>query len=468
MHFSMACGPSAPLLAQASTATLGISNSVLIPLGIAFGLIVILLFFGRIPVSYNLLNLTVRWRTTLLTALAFTLVISLLTVMLAFVNGMYQLTENSGHPENVVVLAEGSTDESFSNLGFSDVGDIENQSGIVRGEDGPLLSRETYLVVNQPIPNAPAGGPQRRFLQLRGIVDPLIAAQVHQIELYPGGRWFSDSGVQQLDGDGESTQTAVEVVLGEGIAREIGRSRTEEELSLAQNRNRLDVGDKFSLNDRTWTVVGIMQSSGSTFDSEAWAKQSLIGPMFGKETYTSLVARTSDATAAGALKEFLNTEYKKAAVAALSEPEYYAGLSSTNRQFLFGIIFVALVMAIGGIFGVMNTMFAAIGQRTKDIGVLRLLGYRRRQILISFLLESIVIAFIGGLLGCAVGMLADGWTATSILSAGPGGGKFVVLKLAVDANTIAVGLLLALGMGILGGLLPSLNAMRLTALEALR
>jgi ABC-type antimicrobial peptide transport system permease subunit len=120
------------------------------------------------------------------------------------------------------------------------------------------------------------------------------------------------------------------------------------------------------------------------------------------------------------------------------------------------------------VFGVMNTMFAAIGQRSRDIGVLRLLGYRRRQILISFLLESIVIALAGGVLGCALGMLADGWTATSVLSSGPGGGKFVVLKLAVDANTLAVGLLLSLAMGIVGGLLPSLNAMRLSALDALR
>jgi len=459
--------PSAQLLAQTAASTLGISNSVLVPLGVLFGLAALLLFFGRIPISYNLLNLTVRWRTTLLTALAFTLVISLLTVMLAFVNGMYQLTENSGHPENVVVLAEGSTDESFSNLGFSDIGDIENQAGILRPDGRPLLSRETYLVVNQPIPNAPPGGPQRRFLQLRGIVDPNIAAQVHQIVLYEGGGWFSESGVQEVDS--ASATTAVEVVVGEGIARELGSSRTEAELAAAANSNRLDVGDVFSLSNRPWKVVGVMQSSGSTFDSEVWAKQSLIGPMFGKETYTALVARTADAESAATLKNFLNNDYKKAAVSALSEPEYYAGLSSTNRQFLFGIIFVAIVMAIGGVFGVMNTMFAAIGQRTKDIGVLRLIGYRRRQILISFLLESLAIAFIGGLLGCAVGMLADGWTATSILSAGQGGGgKFIVLKLAVDANTIAVGLLLALVMGLAGGLLPSLSAMRLSALDALR
>jgi ABC-type antimicrobial peptide transport system permease subunit len=125
-------------------------------------------------------------------------------------------------------------------------------------------------------------------------------------------------------------------------------------------------------------------------------------------------------------------------------------------------------MAVGGVFGVMNTMFAAISQRSKDIGVLRILGYARWQILVSFLLESLVIALVGGLLGCAIGYLADGWTARSVVSSGPGGGKSVVLQMVVSPEILMTGLLLSLGMGALGGFLPSLSAMRLRALESLR
>ena len=125
-------------------------------------------------------------------------------------------------------------------------------------------------------------------------------------------------------------------------------------------------------------------------------------------------------------------------------------------------------MAAGGMFGVMNTMFAAISQRTKDIGVLRLLGYNRRAVLISFLLESLLIALVGGGLGCALGWLVDGWSATSVVSNGPGGGKFVVLRLVVDGQIVAAGLLLTLVMGILGGIVPALSAVRLKPLEALR
>ncbi len=121
--------------------------------------------------------------------------------------------------------------------------------------------------------------------------------------------------------------------------------------------------------------------------------------MFGKETYTSLVLRAVDEQAAVRLKDFFNLEFKKAAVQALLEREYFASLAETNKQFLVAVVFVAVVMAVGGVFGVMNTMFAAISQRTKDIGVLRLLGFARWQILASFLLESLVIGLVGGALG---------------------------------------------------------------------
>ncbi len=150
------------------------------------------------------------------------------------------------------------------------------------------------------------------------------------------------------------------------------------------------------------------------------------------------------------------------------ETEYYESLSQTNKQFSWATGFVAAVMSIGGIFGVMNTMFAAVSHRVKDIGVLRLLGYTRRQILISFLLESMVIALLGGLLGCAVGSLANGWSVTSVVSSGLWAGKSIAMTLAVDVPIYARGILLTLATGLLGGLLPALNAMRLKPLEALR
>ena len=141
--------------------TLPISPVVLAPLVLFVLLLGSLLVVGKVPLSYNLRNLVVRWRMSLLTGLAFTLVIGLLIVMMAFVNGMGKLTEGSGHADNVVVLAEGANDESFSSLNFTEIGDIERQKGVMAGElpgnEGkPLASKEVYVIANMPIYFQPA------------------------------------------------------------------------------------------------------------------------------------------------------------------------------------------------------------------------------------------------------------------------------------------------------------------------
>ena len=232
-------------------------------------------------------------------------------------------------------------------------------------------------------------------------------------------------------------QPVIEAVLGEGVARELGRDRTPEQLAASANKQRLDTGDSFELAGRQWLVVGVLQSGGSTFNSEIWAKRSLVASLFGKDTYTSLVVRTADEQAAQALKKYFTTQYKRVPVQAEVETEYYESLSNTNKQFLYAIVFVTVVMSLGGTFGVMNTMYAAISQRTADIGILRLLGYSRWQLLRSFLLESLLIAALGGVLGCAIGLLSDGLSATSLVSNGPAGGKSVVLRLAIDLRILA-------------------------------
>lgn len=446
----------------------------------------------RVPFSYNLRNLVVRWRITLLTALAFTLVVGLMTVMLAFVNGMYRLTESSGIPGNVIVLADGATDELFSNLGYGDIKEIELRPDVQRVDGKPLASWEVYVVVNQPIlvrkcptcgelvrvdrfgeklvehgqpPCAGSGlkivGTRgRRFIQVRGIEDPVISGMVHQLSLKAGSSWFSQAGVQALHQDGSAAdEQAIQAVIGEGLSRELGPDL---------GKKALEVGDLFELGPRKWVVVGILNSAGSTFDSEVWAKFQIVGEQFGKSAYTTCVLRAESVDAASEMAKDLSANYKKPAVAATPEPEYYARLNNTNQQFLGAILVVVAIMAIGGVFGIMNTMFAAIAQRTKDIGVLRILGFAPWQILVSFFLEAILLAFIGGVLGCAIGSLVHGWSASSIIASGPGGGKSVVLKLVIDSKILVSGMIFSLVMGCLGGLFPALSAMRLKPLDAVR
>lgn len=528
-------------------------------------------WLGKILSRYNSRNLVVRWPITLMLLSAFILQVGIVVVMLAFVRGLEALTEGSSIPGNVIVMSEGSTDELFSNLGFSDISDIERLPLVLRDESTsdrkPLASWEVYVVVNQPLPDAVvnsrkfggkfapdsltvqevekqglvatltaiasdpfspiaavrrAKGPldmaglepgdkiisyngrsienhdelrrvmlgkqegeitlglergkqlldakfpvdsirildrARRFLQVRGIDAPETSLKVHGFTLKTGSV-FSQAGVRTVNVGGQE-RTAVEGILGEGIARTLGSD---------VGKPSLEVGDLFYLGDseQPFVVAGISATAGSTFDSEIWAKHSLVGRKFGKNNFSTVVLRTKGADEAQSLSKELRDEYKKAAVRAQTEKEYYSSLNSTNQQFLIAISFVAAIVTVGGVLGLMNTMFAAISQRMKDIGVLRILGFSGFQVLTAFLFEALILAFIGGLLGCAAGSLADGFTASSIISSGQGGGKSVVLRMTVDTKIILSGMTVAMVIGLLGGAIPAFNATRIKPLDALR
>jgi ABC-type lipoprotein release transport system permease subunit len=405
---------------------------------------------NRVPLRYNLRNLQVRWLTTLVTSVAVILIIALLTIMLMFVKGMDRLTEGSGNPRNVLIMSDGATDEAFSSLpgGFSfELLPADLQQYIVKTPDGKFMgSKEVYVIVTHMLPNPEPGGRKRRYVQMRGVDDPRLAAAVHDIEL-GSGQWFSSTGEP-------------EIVLGAGVAQTFGRD---------YGKPALVPGDEVEIGPLKWKVTGIMKPSNSAFGSEIWTHDQIVQNRFGRQnSYSSYVVRTGDEAtaklAAVALKEFRSERALKAE----TEREYYAKLTATNDQFRYAAIFVAVIMAIGGALGVMITMFAAVSQRTKDIGMLRLLGYTRLQILCSFMLESFLVAIVGGLLGVGLAALADGLTANSTVSAGQGGGKSIVLQLDIDAWIVGIAMVFALVMGAVGGVIPSVNAMRLRPLESLR
>lgn len=449
---------------------------------IVYGLdLSVLASIGRVPFAYNLRNLIVRWRISLMTAVVFTAVVGLLTALLAFVNGMYVLTADSGHPGNVLVLADGSTDEVFSNLGYSDVAQVERETATLKpdgrplrspvrvkrislnGREQPMAAREVYCIVNRPVENDPT---RRQFVQVRGVLDPVMAGAVHDLPLL-AGEWFSDAGVRTPAGGKPGERDQIEAVVGAGVARELGK---------AQGREALTIGDTFALGDREWVVVGVLKSDGTSFGSEVWAKHDRVSKMFNKAGYSSLLVRVEDdgsresaAEGAALFADHLKRRFSNPKVNALTEVEYYAKLSENNKIFLYGSVLVAVVMALGGIFGVMNTMFAAVAQRIKDIGVMRILGFKRWQVLVSFLLESLAIALAGGLLGLLLGSFCHGLTATSVISSGQGGGgKTVILRLVVDGQVLMAGAIFTLVMGRIGGLIPALSATRLKILDTLR
>jgi ABC-type lipoprotein release transport system permease subunit len=470
----------------------------------------LLFVVGQVPLTYNLRNLWVRRRISAITALAFTVVVALLVALLGFVNGMNRVSENTGVPGNVFILSDGATDEFFSNLSHGELANVARERvtldergnpvtpfGVKEGlldETDPqdprlvvpvppgtpdvptdprkrrvhLASRELFMSINQPIPT-PEGEPKRRrFLQVRALDEPLIAAAVHKIDLQPGGKWFAPSGgeerdTDQIGPDGEPVREFyVHAVLGMGAASTLGPD---------VGKPHLEVGDTFRLADKTWLVVGLMKTEGTTFASEIWIRNlQIVTKKVGKENkVTTLVMRTENETLEEArMMAFhltaASNRFTQLKLKAYAEPDYYVELARKNEEFLSAISMIAAIMAIGGVFGVMNTMFASISARIREVGVLRILGFKRWQILISFMLESLVLASLGGLLGCAVGYLANGIE----MQQGQGGGKTIALKVYVEYQTLVAGMLFTLVMGRLGGLIPALSAMRMEILESLR
>ena len=233
------------------------------------GLLLVLAAVSRVPLRYNLRNLTVRWKTTLMTAVAFTVVIALLTVMMAFVNGMDRLTEAA--PASRATCWCWPTGPPTRCSATSRLGDL-GQSRICPTSNAATAARwpaaRPFWSSTSRSSTTRTDGPKRRFLQLRGIEDPLRSAHVHGLELLPGGSWFSEAGVQELPaGDGRATPTAV-------IQACSARASPTSWAAIATRRNwprpAIASGSTWaipSLGDRTWIVVGVLESVGSTFNS---------------------------------------------------------------------------------------------------------------------------------------------------------------------------------------------------------
>ena len=381
-----------------------------------------------IPFRYNARNLVVRWKTTLMTAAGFTLVVTALVVMLAFVAGIQAVCTVSGEPENVLVLAKGSNDEVFSQLDSRSVSEIENVKGISRDAQGrPLVSRELFLVAHRFLDSEDT----YKFLQIRGVTDQAYEVH-HQVEVIEGRK---------------PRKNQSEILMGRG----------------ARNDHHLQLGDTVTIGRKSWTVVGVFGANHSAIESEVWCDLSELASQFRREgAYTSLAIRTASPAAAVDLAERLSSS-RTAPCTAQPEQEYHAKQGACTQVMRGGAIVIAWFMGLGAVFGIMNTMFAAIGQRRKDIAVLRIIGFRAHEIVISFLLESLLIAAIGGFLGISLGYATNGMTTSASLSM-----YEVHLAFIVDSTTILIASLATFIMGFLGGILPALSVVRVQPLEALR
>jgi putative ABC transport system permease protein len=229
----------------------------------------------------------------------------------------------------------------------------------------------------------------------------------------------------------------------------------------------LDVGQSIRLQRRSWTVVGVFEADGSGFESEIWGDLDVMAPAFNRNNaFTSITLRLVDHSPA-AIKAFDDDLRRNPAmqVELRSEREFYEDQAGGVSRALLGLAgFVSVVMGIGAVFGAMNTMHGIVAARTREIGTLRALGFSRASILAAFVLESTFIALAGGVIGCLAALPANGITSSA------GGANFAEVAFAfrIAPPALVVGILFAVTMGILGGLLPALKAARLPITAALR
>jgi putative ABC transport system permease protein len=383
-----------------------------------------------IPLAYNLRNLVVRKTTTLMTALGIALTVAVLLAVLALVNGLRTTLATSGDPLHVLVLRKGSPSELVSLILRAQFQDLKFKPGIAAGRDGqPLASLEMVTVINL----ANVDNPNGVNVTVRGIMPAGIEMR-HGVHL-ASGRWF-DAGRREL-------------VVGRSVAKRFPEAQVGKKLHFARGE---------------WDIVGVLDAGRGAQDSEIWGDLNQITSDYQRvEAASAAMIEATDPVTAAALINDLNND-QRLGVTAMSEKEYYDLQTQQAAPLEYTGVFVALIMAIGSSFAAMNTMYAAVSRRAREIGTLRVLGFSRASILLSFFVESVLLSAIGGLLGCILVLPLNGLT-TAI-----GNSNFA--ELAFDFHfspqIMAAGIAFAVVLGVLGGVFPARNASRKEILTALR
>lgn len=385
----------------------------------------------KIPVIYNIRSLRQRPASTLTTALGMALVVAVFIAMNALATGFRAALVGTGSAENVIVLRKGAQQEMNSGIGRQNASIIGGFPFVAAGADGlPLISPETFVVV--PLDRRNEGGMAN--VVVRG-VSPR-AFEVRKGITIVAGRTF--------------TPGAREVVVGTAFASRFPNS---------------GVGEVLRFAETDWTVVGHFSAEGSSFESEVWGENEQFMPVFRGEIFQSVTFRMRDAAAFDGIKATLEAD-PRLTLDAFRERDFYASQSTMLATILnFIAIFVASIMAVGAVFGAVNTMYSAVASRGPEIGVLLTLGFRPRSVLASFLLESVFIAAIGGALGCLIALPINGLVTSTTNWASF---SEVAFAFRITPGLMLNGMIFAVVMGLIGGLFPARHAANQQVVEALR
>ncbi len=383
-----------------------------------------------VPIKYNVRYLVTRWPGTLMTALTFALVVATFVIVMSLARGIERALTKTGEPLNVILVRPGAQSESMSSVMIERYPIIKNLRGIAKDERGvPLAVPEVLVLVNKP--------------------------------KYPDGRQ-SNLQIRGIHPDSYKLRPRVKIVAGRAFnpgLREVIVSRR-----VAERFMNMRIGDRPRLGHAQWTIVGLFDAEGTAFDSEAWADYREVMQEFDRQAYCSVLARATDAAAVEEIRKQADDDLRIKLTAKTEEAYYREQTVTATPLKAFGI-FLAVLMSIGASFAGMNTMYANVANRTREIATLRVLGFTPFAVLVSFLIESVALAFLGGLLGCLLSLpingLATGTTNFATFSE-------IVFYFTITPDLMVNGLLFAIFMGAIGGFLPAYSASKTPVLQALR
>jgi putative ABC transport system permease protein len=386
-----------------------------------------------IPVSYNLLSAKGRWTSSVVAVLGIAGTVGVFVAMLALARGFKATLVSSGQPANVIVQRVGADTEMTSAITADEVRVAEEAPQIQRGAAGPLVSPEVVVIAAVPMRDSPDG---EANVQIRG-VGPRVLAVREQVKIVEGR--FLTPGLS-------------EVVVGRG-ARDAYQG--------------LDLGATVRLGAGTWTVVGVFDAGGSAFDSEVWADSTILNGLYQRppNIFQAATVKLRSPDDFAAFEAALAGD-PRARLQALRETAYYEKQSVvvTTLITVLGTL-VAAVMALGAVFGALNTMYSAVSERAREIAVLRAIGFGGGAVVLSFFFEALVIGCVGGLVGCLAVLPINGLTTGTI-----NWQTFSHLAFAfrITPDLMALGMVFALLMGALGGLPPAIRAARANVAHTLR
>ncbi|GJM44318.1 MAG: multidrug ABC transporter permease [Gemmatimonadota bacterium] len=385
-----------------------------------------------LPLLYNVHNVRARWQVTLLAIFGIALVVAVFAVLMSMSEGFRSALRATGRTDNAIIVQRGSASELTSAVPIADRNQIVADDRVARGADGqPLASWEWIVVIG--LDKVSDGVPTN--ITLRAVTPRAFEVR---------------SGITIVEGR-NFTPALDEVIVGSGLVdRIVG----------------MEVGGTVKYQQTQFRIVGIFESSGGAFESEVWGDFDVFGALFQRGAGSnSLVVRMKDPAEIPALDRWIRAQ-PQMQLQALEEQAYYEEQAGSLAGILRSLAsFVAFVMGIGAVFGAMNTMYAIVAARTREIGTLRALGFSRRSIVTSFLIESMVLALAGGVLGCLLAFPMNGF------STGTGQTQSfseIAFSFRITSDILLGGMIFALVMGVIGGLLPALRGARMTISSALR